>query len=164
MPYLVRKIERPRWVGSDQLGNKIKADVVARCIRPTGSELSVWFAENFEDINTAKLAVLAAGDKLATTDLVVIPIQNVENAGLSIISTEPKVGPVSLKPLHRDIADLDLDSLKKVAEIVQQILIDKKEERLTLSECRLMLEKAIADNIFDKSELNGDIVKKLKIV
>lgn len=161
MPYLVRKIERPRWVGSDQLGNRIKADVVASCIRPNRSELSVWFAENYDDVGTAKLAVLAAGNKLATTDLVVIPIHSVESVGLSIVPTEPTLGPASLKPLHRDIADLDLDGLKKVAEIVQLLLIDKKEERLTLSECRAMLKKAIADKMIDQSELHEDIVRKL---
>lgn len=164
MSFLVRKIERPRWIGSDEFGSRIKADLVSSCLIPKGSELSVWYAENDDEVGDAKLAVLAAANKLATTDLVVIPTKVVEDAGLSIIFTEPKVGPASLKSMHRDIADLDLDGLKKVAEIVQQMLIDKKDERFTLSQCRELLEQAIAAKKFDKSELHEDIARKLKAV
>lgn len=161
MSYLVRKIERSRWNGSDSVGNRIKADVVASCIRPNRSELSVWFAEDDVGIARAKLAILAAMNKLATVDLVVLPIEEVQGAGLTVVTTFPTVGPESLKPLHRDISDLDLDSLKVVAQIIQGHILGNKTERLTRETCKKMLQNAIQNNVFSSAELHDDIVKHL---
>lgn len=161
MTYIVRKIERARWVGSDVEGQRIMADVVASCIRPNASELSVWYAEDDHHLEEAKLAMLANMNKLATVDLVIIPMGEIEKAGLNIVPTLPTAGPESLKTLHRDIADLDLDSLKKVAEIVQRILSLGQGKRITMSDSRKMLEKAIADQKFAAAELHQDISRKL---
>lgn len=161
MSYLVRKIERSRWNGSDIAGSRIKADVVASCIRPNSSELSVWFAEDDAGIVQAKLAMLAAMNKLATVDLVILPIEEVQEAGLKVIATPPKVGPEKLKPLHRDIHDLDLDSLKAVAQIIQGHIVSNKTERLTRETCKKMLQGAIQNNVFSSSELHDDIAKYL---
>lgn len=159
MSYLVRKIERSRWNGSDIVGSRIKADVVASCIRPNSSELSVWFAEDEAGIEQAKLAMLAAMNKLATVDLVILPVEEVQAAGLTIATTLPKVGPISLKPLHRDIQDLDLDSLKVVAQIIQNHIVNKKTVRLTRETCKKMLHGAITNQLFDVAELHSDIAK-----
>jgi hypothetical protein len=161
MSYLVRKIERSRWNGSDVAGSRIRADVVASCIRPNCSELSVWFAENDADIAQAKLAMLAAMNKLATVDLVILPIEEVQEAGLKVVSTLSKIGPESLKPLHRDIHDLDLDSLKVVAQIIQGHIVDNKTERLTRETCKKMLQGAILGKVFSVTELHEDIAKHL---
>jgi hypothetical protein len=161
MSYLVRKIERSKWNGSDTAGAPIKADVVASCIRPLGSELSVWFAQNEADIEQAKLAMLAATTKLATIDLVVIPLVEVDGAGLTVASNRSELGPESLKSLHRDISNLDLDSLKKVAQIVQAHLAAGNSKRITRSECKEILQNAIAGKIFDRDELHQDLSSKL---
>lgn len=164
MSYLVRKIERSRWNGSDVAGSRIKADVVASCIRPNGSELSVWYAENDAGIAQAKLAMLAAMNKLATVDLVILPIDEVQGAGLKVVTTSPKVGPESLKPLHRDIHDLDLDSLKVVALMIQGHILGNKIERLTRETCKKMLQGAVQDRVFSATELHEDIAKYLVAV
>ncbi|WP_283149746.1 hypothetical protein [Silvimonas soli] len=163
MSYLVRKIERSRWNGSDIAGSRIKADVVASCIRPNGSELSVWFAENEADIAKAKLAMLAAMNKLATVDFVILPIAEIQDAGLKVVSTLPTLGPESLKALHRDIHDLDLDSLKVVAQIIQEHIVNKKAVRLTRDACKRMLLGAIQSNEFSADELHADIAKNLAV-
>ena len=161
MSYLVRKIERSRWNGSDVAGSRVKADVVASCIRPNSSALSVWFAENKSDIAQAKLAMLAAMNKLATIDLVILPIGDVREAGLKVVTTLPKTGPESLRPLHRDIHDLDLDSLKVVAQIIQEHIVGSKTERLTRETCKQILESAIRNNVFGAADLHADIAKHL---
>lgn len=161
MSYLVRKIERSRWNGSDVAGSRIKADVVASCIRPNSSELSVWFAENEAAIVQAKLAMLAAMNKLATVDLVILPIGEITEAGLKVVSTLPKFGPERLKPLHRDIHDLDLDSLKVVAQIIQKHIANSKTVRLTRETCKKMLQGAIEGELFCITELHEDIAKYL---
>lgn len=162
MSYLVRKIERSRWSGSEEPERPIKADVVANCIRPNGSELSVWFAEDEDGLSRAKLAMLAAMNKLATVDLVVLSVADLSSAGLNVVATSPKVGPSALKPLHRDIKDLNLDSLKVVAEIVRCCINNKaKVERLTLSQCRSILEGAVNSGEIRLDELHEDIRRKL---
>lgn len=161
MSYLVRKIERSRWNGSDVEGSRIKADVVASCIRPSSSELSVWFAEKNADIEQAKLAMLASMNKLATVDLVILPIGDVQEAGLNVVTTLPKVGPESLKPLHRDIHDLDLDSLKVVAQIIQRHIVGSKTVRLTREKCKEILKSAIQNKVFSVTDLHADIAKHL---
>ena len=161
MSYLVRKIERSRWNGSDVAGSRIKADVVASCIRPNSSELSVWFAESNADIAQAKLAMLAAMNKLATVDLVILAIGDVQEAGLKFVTTLPNVGPESLKPLHRDIYDLDLDSLKVVAQIIQEHIVGSKTERLTRETCKQILKNAIQNKVFSATDLHADIAKHL---
>jgi len=105
--------------------------------------------------------MLANMNKLATVDLVIIPVTEIENAGLSIVATRPSAGPESLKQLHRDISDLDLESLKKVEEIVQRMLSMGQEKRITMSVCREMLKKAIAEKKFSAAELDPAISKKL---
>lgn len=161
MSFLVRKIERARWDGSDVVGNRIKADVVASCIRPNKSELSVWFAEDQASIAQAKLAMLAAMNKLATVDLVILPVSEVENAGLKIVETLPKVCPELLKHLHRDIQDLDLDSLKIVAQIIQRNISVNNTERMIRSQCKSILTDAIQKNLINASELNPELVTHL---
>ncbi|WP_146115097.1 hypothetical protein [Malikia spinosa] len=161
MSYLVRKIERSRWNGSDVATGRIKADVVASCIRPNGSELSVWFAENDNEIEQAKLAMLAAMNKLATVDLVILPITEIQEAGLKVATTLPKSGPESLRPLHRDIHDLDLDSLKVIAQIIQRHIMEKKSERLTREACKKILQGAIHKNLLSATELHEDIAKHM---
>jgi len=105
--------------------------------------------------------MLANMNKLATVDLVIIPVSEIEKAGLSIVATRPNAGPESLKQLHRDISDLDLDSLKKVAEIVQRLLSMGQEKRITMSACRAMLQKAIAEEKFSAADLDPGISRKL---
>lgn len=162
MSYLVRKIERTRWVGSDEAGSRIKADVVSSCIRPMSSELSVWFAKDVSDLHEARLAMLAAMNKLASVDLIEIPVAEIESAGLKIVESIPTVGPAVLKNRHRDIAELDIDDLHTVAKIVQGHIIEKKCKRLTLAQCKAILEEAVAARKFSPDELHIDISKKLK--
>lgn len=163
MSFLVRKIERTRWAKtkSDQPGARIMADLVANCIKPNGSGLSVWFAADEGSVEMAKLAVLAAQNKLDTTDIVVLPLDEIEQAGLNVIASIPKVGPETLKPLHRDIADLDLESLGTVARIVQRHLAAGLDSRLTRAKCKEMLELAIGSHQFSRDELHADISKYL---
>ncbi|MFC5548160.1 hypothetical protein [Massilia aerilata] len=137
------------------------ADVAASCIKPNASELSVWFAADDAELEDARLAMLAAMNKLATVSLVEIPVKEIEEAGLQLVESVPKVGPESMKLLHRDIADLDLNTLHTVAKIIQRHLAEKKDKRITMSQCRDILKKAIADERFPISQLHADISKKL---
>lgn len=161
MSYLVRKIERSRWNGSDVENGRIKAEVVAHCIRPFKSGLSVWYAQDYKDIEQAKLALLAAMNKIATIDLIIIPEEQIMAAGLRLAATPAENGENRFKHLHRDICDLDLDSLKVIAKIIQTYIATDKIERLTLLTCKNILTTAIKNQLLDVHDLDPGIAKKL---
>ncbi|OON61195.1 hypothetical protein B0920_19985 [Massilia sp. KIM] len=125
------------------------------------SELSVWYAKDEQDLDDARLAMLAATNKPATIDFVEIPLSVVQEAGLKVVESLPTVGPEALKSRHRDIADLDLDSLQTVAKIIQRLLSEDKAKRLTAGQCKTMLKQAIANNRFSANELAEGISSKL---
>jgi hypothetical protein len=165
MSFLIRKFSRAKWTGSDVAGAPIKASVVADCLIPKGSELSVWFAETEAEIDQAKLALLASTEKISAIDVLVIPLDQVHEAGLTVRETAAQGGPPSMRPLHRDIADLDLDNLKLVAGIVQRNIIaaeaEKKKLRLTEGDCKKILRAAIDSQRIQPSELHPKLSAEL---
>lgn len=163
MSFLVRKIHRPFWSGSDAEGSRIKADVVARCIQPKFSQISVWFAEDETTLERAKIATLTSLDKPATVDLVVLSVEEVEAAGLKIVANPAAKGPATLKPLHRDIDDLDVVDMRTVAQLVQQQVIANRVIRISEKACKQLVEKAIRENVFPVAELSPEYAAKLDL-
>lgn len=161
MSYIIRKIERGRWTGSDELGKPIKAQVVASCIVPKNSDLSVWFAESNSELENAKIAMLAAMSKPAAIDFVEFTVDEIKNHGFTIRETPSDAVPEQLKNLHRDICGLDLDSLKLFAQLIQDKIITKQYKRITVSEFKGILNNAIASGAFEKSDLNADLSRKI---
>jgi len=125
MAYLVRKFNRAKWEPSairPEHINQLTADAFTSCLRTSGNTLSVWHAESpdwgtFDDILAALFSTLDGPNR---ADVIIFEEEVIENiAGVDLLVTEGgTAADTTVNSKHRDIANLNYESISQLAEVV----------------------------------------------
>jgi len=162
MSLLVRKIQRSKWGDCAENSDvPVNADALTNCLKTTGDTLSVWFAQDDSDLDSAKIALIGTMSKLEKIDIIVL--DESELAANDVVLAETP-GITLAKPLvdrHRDLARLSVIEMMKVSSIIQRKLVEGETERIGKPELLRLFKKAIDNGLIVKSELSDDLQKAL---
>lgn len=162
MPFLVRKIEKAKWMQNDVIsGEDISADAITNCMKTTGNTLSTWQAVGESDVSEAILAIVAGHQHLDAIDIVCLNRESLEKKGLILESTSGNTPVRDLVNRHIDISSLTYTTLGIVGrEIVEEIKA-KKVMRYTKGMLRKLLNDAILKGRFQRDDLNESLRNRL---
>lgn len=142
----------------------IRADAVTGCLKTIGDRVSVWRCENDpKDVDEVFLA-LATGSKSSsfeTMDIVVLPENELADAGLVAESSEGDTAVEDLKERHFDLAYLDLDKLAGLARIVASRVKSSQVVRRTERQIKDLVRQAVSAGRVRRDELNEELGQKL---
>jgi hypothetical protein len=122
MPYYLRAINRENWPEpeDDASAHDLDADAL-NDLKTQDNALSVWYAENEDELRKAIVAYLASMDKwveLEEVDFIAIDIKDIETAKIEFDATPNFTYIQDYQDLHRDLTKLKYDSIEKLANIV----------------------------------------------
>ncbi len=145
MSLLVRKIAISKWRQTDIEGGKSpSADAITGCLRTSGNTLSLWAIESEKELEDAVVAIAATQtDKLETFDITAIEQELIENSGLSVISSAGKTPYQDFVTKHRDICQLDYESLGKVASLIVESIRNNRNQRFTKARLVNLVSEAV---------------------
>ena len=159
--FLARKISRAKWKPDRNLAaGEIQADAVTADLRTTGNELSFWRCDTggTKEIEDAILAIASSGEHVETIDVVWIPIEDLEAAGLTLKCSDGRTPVRRLRERHVDVEKLDLVRLGKIADRVVIAIGRDRTYRLTKARVTKLLMAAI-----DRGDLEiADLEKKVQ--
>ena len=166
MPFLVRKIELSKWRQRKVLeGESPSAETITLDLRATGNKLSVWEIDSEIEIEEAVLAYISKCDHLETMDLVIIEPSLINDNGLKVIESTEDTPYSDFARKHRDIIELDYDSLGRVwfciVESMKLRLESTTEQTVRFTKPKLIkiLEQGISGNKINSEELKAGISK-----
>jgi hypothetical protein len=134
MAFLVRKFNRAKWPGENelQLIEDLSADALTSCLRTSGNTLSVWKTGSavwgtFDDILAALFSTLDGPNR---ADVIVISQREVELIdGVELIDVKASTAASeSINNKHSDISKLSFSSMAKVAKIILTELANSDQE------------------------------------
>lgn len=160
MSYLVRKISRSKWEVDGS--GPINADAITNCLKTTGNTLSFWQVTSENEISDAVLALAAANDNLDKMDVVVIHEDIFRELAITIAESPGKTACEKLAHTHRDLANLSINELASIADVLAGKIREGKTTRFTLSKLRTLLLSAIDEGRLDFERLSDGIKKKLQ--
>lgn len=122
MPYFLRAINRENWPEPEEnvTAHDLDADAL-NDLKTQDNTLSVWYAEDDEELRKAIVAYLASMDKwveLEEVDFVEIDAEDVKAAGIQLEKTPNFTYIHDYENMHRDLASLKYDSIEQLADIV----------------------------------------------
>jgi hypothetical protein len=108
--------------------------------------LSFWTCDpsDLPSVEQVVLALAATRDTVDRLDLVWIDEAAIQNIPLRIVATEGDTPAQLLRDRHRDVADIDLTGLYKLAEDVAKAVNGTQTKRWTKAEVRKILKTAAA--------------------
>ena len=142
-------------------GESPSADAITNCLRTTRNTLSVWFINNFTELEEAVLAIAAQFDHLDTVDFLIIELSMLYAVHLEIEETPGETPYTAFISSHRDITALNYVSLGTVADVIVETLRRKYQERFTRGRLKNLLYKRIEDGKIQKDALKKRTKKKL---
>lgn len=162
---LVRKLTRAKWEPADWLsarGGGVPADALSADLRTTGCTLS-WWGAGPEPGSRDKVALaLAAGqERLDKLDLVWVPLQGLERAGLELEGTPGKTPARGLVGLHVNMVHLDGVQLLQVAELIRANLKAAHFRRYSRREVEALLREAVRADRLALDECSGSLREEL---
>ena len=167
MPLLVRKIDYPRW-DHDVLSGPLMSDISADAItdlKTKSNTLSVWYAASDDEVEEAVLAIVGTLTQLDAIDLIPLEQSALQAAGLELQEDTGRTWVKSMEKRHRNIVKLTYGSLGTIAGIVVDRIREYTEKdkriRITVSEVRDILKKAISEKRLDLNDLPDSIRKKI---
>lgn len=163
MSLIVRRINRPKWDESDI---DISADAITNCLRTTNNELSVWNIDSQAEIDKAVLALITGSKqtKLSTLHVVIIKKTDAISKKLVLIDSLGDTVVDSLKSIHSDITELKYVSLGIVKDLIIESLKKENYAMYTRAKLKVIMQKALNENLLSLEQLNPDLVKAEKLV
>ncbi len=164
MGALVRKIELAKWKQKDVVGGETpSADAITACLRTRGNALSVWWIEDDSEFMDAVLAIASGGQGIDTIDVVTIPASPGEghDFALTLSASDGRTPYARFSCRHRDVVDLDYDSLGTMATLVVAAIKEKRHRRFTARELRKLLTDAVSEQKISLECLGDGLRKEL---
>jgi len=163
MPYVVRKFHRPRWLERALAGDLPSADAVTKCLITTRNTLSVWAISDPSEIEEAVLAMASNFTGLDTIDILIMETASLKDKGLKFEDNDGETHYTDYANKHRDIIDLNSQSLSTVAESINETIKDSGNHRFTLPRLKAILQKGIEDGKIQADDLNESVRNKLDL-
>lgn len=144
MPFLVRKIERGKWMQTDICnGEDVSADAITNCMKTTKNALSTWYIENETQIDEAVLAIVSNQEHLDSIDVVLLSQERLLGMDISIEVIAGITPILSLVDSHRNVVDLKYKSIGKLAGYIVESFKEEKVKRYTVGMLKKLLQNAI---------------------
>lgn len=154
-----RKISRAKWEKALEACNNMPdissfpADTLTSDMRTSGNTLSVWDVENQED---AVLAMMTNNNsRIERVDILYLD----DLRGVNIKSSKGNTAVADLIERHKDIEQLNYDSLGIVAGIFLDAYRRQSFRSFTKKEIKNILQKAIDNGRITIDKLNPDVRK-----
>jgi hypothetical protein len=148
-------------------GESPSAETITLDLRAIGNKLTVWEIDNEIEIEEAALAYISKCEHLETIDLVIIEPSLLNANSLKVIESTGDTLYSDFARKHRDIIELDYDSLGRVWYcIVESMRLKLKSTaeptvRFTKPKLIKILEQGISKNKIKSEELKEGISKHL---
>ncbi|MCG7344030.1 hypothetical protein MHZ92_07795 [Sporosarcina sp. ACRSL] len=159
MTYLVRKYSRGKWPKEDFDKcpvEALRADAITSCLRTTNDTLSTWEIESLENVEDAVLALVSGFDKLATVDVLIFSINEVEKRGFKVELTPGDTPIEELKNTHMDITGLTYKTVGEFSRLMLDTMnVDGRTMRFTVKKLKTLFQEAI-----DKGKVDVTLLKE----
>ncbi|MBD3267527.1 hypothetical protein GF373_12740 [bacterium] len=162
MTFVIRKIEINKWMQTPILqGQSPSADAITNCMKTTNNTLSLWDIQDENEVEDAVLAIASQLDHLDTFDILVIEKSLIQEKALSLKSTEGKTPYKDFSNRHIDVANLDLDSLGRMAKVIIESIRQNRQKRFTTSNLKRILADGIIQGKIQKTDIKENLLRKL---
>jgi hypothetical protein len=162
MSLLVRKIQRSKWGEcSENIEIPVNSDALTNCLKTTGNTLSVWLADDDQDLDYAKIALIGTMTKLEKIDIVILDSPELLTNNIVLDETPGVTMAKSLIGRHRDLAKLTVLEMTKVSAIIQRKLVNNEVFRLGKPELIRLFKKAFENELICKTDLSEELQKAL---
>jgi hypothetical protein len=160
--FLARSVMAAKWKERDIGGHmSVPADGITNDIRVKDDCLSFWTCDPNDppSVEQVVLALAAARDTVDKLDLVWIDETAIKNIPLRIVPTEGRTPAQLLRDRHRDVADIDLGAMYKLAQDVAKAVNVKplQVQRWTKAEVMKILKNAAVQNSLDMNAVGEKI-------
>lgn len=122
MPYFLRAINRENWPEPEENASVHDLDADAlNDLKTQDNTLSVWYAEDDEELKAAIVAYLASMDRwveLEEVDFIALDTKDIQDAGIQLENNPNFTYVHDYESMHRDLASLKYDSIEKLADTV----------------------------------------------
>jgi hypothetical protein len=161
MSYLVRKIERNKWlVGDDTI--HANSDILSKCLNTDNNELSVWRIPSKENLDDGLLAMVSGQDHIQKLHVVVLDEADLIEREIVIEETPGKAASEEFSKSHRDLSKLTAKSLLAISDlIVEEIKNEVNIHLITAGELKQKLKVAVEAGRVDVEKLAFDVRKKV---
>lgn len=162
MPLVVRKIEYTKWEQRKILdGESASADAITGSLRTQKNTLSLWSISNSTELEEAVLAIVSNFEKPDSIDVLVIESADLEKCGLEVKKSPGMTKYKEFSDRHRDIINLEYNSLGVVAGVVIESIGRLYNERIRSAEIKKILHKGLEEGKIDRADLHPKLQEKL---
>jgi hypothetical protein len=162
MPFLVRKIDRGKWMQNDILtGQDASADAITIDMKTSGNTLSAWQIPSEEQVLEAVLAMTTTGQHIEAQDFVVLNQEALATAGLQLQQCTMATPVTDLIDTHWNIINLTYSSLGILARFIIEEIKNGKNLRRTKGQLQKLIKQAIEDGRVDTDALSQNLKSKL---
>jgi hypothetical protein len=163
LKYLARKINRNKWNTISHDGSTdIQADALTGCLRTQSNGLSVWQCDTARsDVSEIVLALTLVDSKSRIDKMYVVLIDrnDIESNGISLEVTSGNTLIEGLQPRHRDLADLTMTKLCRLAQLISRQVENYDGQENAEISCLHSFTKTQVANII-RNAINSGRVKK----
>lgn len=152
-----------KWKDQDGIRPKeIPADAVTVDLRTQSNSLSFWKCADVTQIDDAILALASARDRLDKIEVVWVNAKELA-AVAQLTPTKGKTCVVDLVSRHVDLCHLDYIRLGKVADRITAAVVKKQYRRLSKTEVKTLIVKAISDGRLSGKDLRHRLKEEVTV-
>ena len=167
MPFILRKIRKARWYGSDVLHwlppNDVQADSLLD-LSTKHNQLSVYIVENDRSNLDRILAALVGNcDFISNIDYALIPAAEVlDRIKIKTVEIKGETSDEQVNTAHRDLIEL---SASQILELAKSISATGERARLTAKKVAELIERSIDEGHIDQTrlKLSAPEIAKLRL-
>lgn len=166
MPFFLRAINRENWPEPEEHAtiHDLDADAL-NDLKTQENTMSVWYAENEEDLHSAIVAYLASMDKwveLEAVEFIAINLKDVEAAGIKCDKIPNFTYISEYQTKHRDLIELKYDSIEKLADIVIKSIGEGRDYIIDKGQIRELFAEVVQAGKLHSDDIEKSRHKKLK--
>ena len=166
MPFILRKIRKARWHGSDVLDWLLPNDVQADSLLDLSTkdnQLSVYIVDD-DRFNLDRILAALAGncDFISNIDYALIPAEVLTRIEIKTAETKGETSDEEVNIAHKDLIEL---SAFQILELAKSISATGERARLTAKKVAELIERSIAEGFIDQTrlKLSAPEMAKLKL-
>lgn len=155
--------KKAKWEqDKDKKVKDISSDIITNCLKTSQETLSIWYAENDDEIDKAIIALSANRDFINKLDYIILEDDDIKKYNLEINKSEGNSPYIEFNENHYDIVNINYSILGNVAEmILQKIKSGEKINRISEANIKAKLKKAMEKNILNKQQMSKDLLKEI---
>ena len=163
MSLLIRKIKKSKWLQGDEVPDDVPADAITGgCVRTQCNTLSVWEVQDENKIDEAVLAIVSAGHRLETIDVVPIEREHLEQNEIDCKQIPGRTEVKDLAETHIDLCNLAYRELGIIAYHIADKFRQGKVKRYRKKRLEEILRDAIQNKRLKITDLEDSISERLQ--